>query len=403
MTQGIYDIITVGGGLGGSALAKAMAEHGARTLVLERETQFKDRVRGEQMASWGVGEARALGIYDVLRDACGHEVRWWRTYLGSTPLDRQDCVADSLQHAPQFMFYHPMMQEVLLQAAADAGVEVRRGAAVKEVRPGTSPVVVVEQGGRIEEFRARLVVGTDGRTSMVRKWGGFSVQHDAPQRFIAGVRFKDMAVLPDEEAQFYVNPGLGQLVLLVPQGQGQARAYLGWYQRVNPNRLQGTEDLPRFIAESIKTGAPADLYAGAEATGPLATFDGADSWVEHPYRSGVALIGDAASTNDPCFGQGLSLTLRSVRVLRDQLLAHDDWEAAGHAYAVEHDRDYGVIHRATHWFGQMFYEAGAEADARRAKALPLIAQDKSRAINHLLSGPDLPADETVRRRFFGEE
>ena len=32
-----YDIITIGGGLGGSTLAKAMAEHGARVLVLERE------------------------------------------------------------------------------------------------------------------------------------------------------------------------------------------------------------------------------------------------------------------------------------------------------------------------------------------------------------------------------
>jgi flavin-dependent dehydrogenase len=47
MRTGTYDIITVGGGLGGASLAKAMAEHGARVLVLEREQQFKDRVRGE--------------------------------------------------------------------------------------------------------------------------------------------------------------------------------------------------------------------------------------------------------------------------------------------------------------------------------------------------------------------
>src|SRR5437588_63300 len=57
-----YDVISVGGGLGGAALAKAMAEHGARTLVLERETTFRDRVRGEGMEPWGVAETRALGI-----------------------------------------------------------------------------------------------------------------------------------------------------------------------------------------------------------------------------------------------------------------------------------------------------------------------------------------------------
>jgi len=93
----------------------------------------------------------------------------------------------------------------------------------------------------------------------------------------------------------------------------------------------------------------------------------------------------------------------SVRVLCDQLLTQEDWDAAGHAYAAAHDRDYGVIHRATHWFGQMLYEPGPEADTRRAKAVPLIAQDKTRMLTHLLSGPDFPADETVRRRFFGEE
>ena len=67
MASGTYDIITVGGGLGGAALAKAMAEHGARVLVLEREKQFKDRVRGENIAPWGVAETQALGLYDLLR------------------------------------------------------------------------------------------------------------------------------------------------------------------------------------------------------------------------------------------------------------------------------------------------------------------------------------------------
>ena len=52
MANTSYDIITVGGGLGGASLAKAMSEHGAKVLVVERETQFKDRVRGELMAPY---------------------------------------------------------------------------------------------------------------------------------------------------------------------------------------------------------------------------------------------------------------------------------------------------------------------------------------------------------------
>ena len=71
-----YDIITVGGGLGGSALAKSMAERDRRVLVLERERQFKDRVCGEYMSPWGAAEVRELGIYEPLREACGIDVRY---------------------------------------------------------------------------------------------------------------------------------------------------------------------------------------------------------------------------------------------------------------------------------------------------------------------------------------
>ena len=77
-----YDVATVGGGLAGSTLAKCLAEHGYRVLVLERETRFRDRVRGEQMHPWDVAEARTFGIYQRLSDTCGHQTRWWTTYEG---------------------------------------------------------------------------------------------------------------------------------------------------------------------------------------------------------------------------------------------------------------------------------------------------------------------------------
>ena len=73
MASNSYDIITVGGGLGGSALAKVMAEHGARVLVVEREKRFKDRIRGEFFAPWGVAETQALSLYDT-----GLTILLWR-------------------------------------------------------------------------------------------------------------------------------------------------------------------------------------------------------------------------------------------------------------------------------------------------------------------------------------
>ena len=55
------------------------------------------------------------------------------------------------------------------------------------------------------------------------------------------------------------------------------------------------------------------------------------------------------------------------------------------------------------WFGRLLVETGLEADARRAQALPLWREDTSRRLDTFASGPDHAINETLRRRFFGEE
>jgi flavin-dependent dehydrogenase len=67
------DLIVVGGGLAGSTLGILMARAGASVLILEREKQHRDRIRGEGIHPWGVIEARAVGLLDVLLERCGHQ------------------------------------------------------------------------------------------------------------------------------------------------------------------------------------------------------------------------------------------------------------------------------------------------------------------------------------------
>jgi 2-polyprenyl-6-methoxyphenol hydroxylase-like FAD-dependent oxidoreductase len=114
------------------------------------------------------------------------------------------------------------------------------------------------------------------------------------------------------------------------------------------------------------------------------------------------LIGDAAATSDPSWGRGLSLTVRDVRVLRDFLIRHENWDEAGHDYAEAHDAHYGVMHRVDIWLSKMFFATGPAAETLRAGAFALFAENPARVPDHIVSGPDLPADEAVRRRFFGE-
>ena len=68
------DVVIVGGGIGGSALGAALAEAGLAVEILERTTEFEDRVRGEWMAPWGVAEAKRLGLYEALVASGGHHL-----------------------------------------------------------------------------------------------------------------------------------------------------------------------------------------------------------------------------------------------------------------------------------------------------------------------------------------
>jgi menaquinone-9 beta-reductase len=393
-----HDIIIVGGGLGGSALAIAMTGHGARVLVIERDLVFKDRVRGEGMFPWGVAEARALGIYEALRDACGHEVALWDIYAGPA-YNRRNVVETTPQVAPILGFSHPEMQEAMLRAAAASGAEVRRGAVVTGVSPGEPPSVTVEHDGKVETLTARLVVGVDGRASRVRSWAGFTAQQDAPRLFVGGVLLEG-GNLPVDAVSLV--QGFGRSAIFFPQRNGRCRAYCVYHRELRNERLQGPADMPAFIESSMQAGTPPGWLDGVRAVGPLATFEGADSWAPHPYRDGVVLIGDAAATSDPSWGQGLSLTMRDVRTLRDALIRGGDWNSACHAYAEEHDRYYATLHAVEDWYTKLFMEVGPHADARRGKALPLMMQDPTRVPDVLISGPNKPLGEEDRIRFIGE-
>jgi len=186
-----YDVITVGGGLGGAALAKVLAEKGFRVLVIERERQFKDRIRGEWMAPWGVAETQKLGLYNLLLETCAHE-QPFHLIAGLGPA--RDLRTTTPQQLPAFTFSHPAMQEVVLNAAKAAGAEVRRGVEVRNVRLGHPATVTVEADGAAHELTARIVVCADGRSSMGRTWGGFTT-HRGKQRLLgAGLMFENMAV-----------------------------------------------------------------------------------------------------------------------------------------------------------------------------------------------------------------
>src|SRR5207244_4760558 len=107
-------------------------------------TQFKDRIRGEWIAPWGVAESQKLGLHETLLERCACGTPFFEA-MGLGP--PRDLRGTTLPRLPALTLYHPAMQEVVLDAARASGAEIWRGAAVREVRPGAPPAVTVEREG----------------------------------------------------------------------------------------------------------------------------------------------------------------------------------------------------------------------------------------------------------------
>ena len=396
-----YDVIVAGGGVAGASLAQRMARNGARVLVAEREAEFRDRIRGECLQPWGVGEARLLGVAETLR-GCANEMRWVHQIINGQQAMKRDFVATTPQATGMWAFYHPIAQEKLLAEAATAGAEVRRGAVVTHIFPGDKTKVRIAQDGRTTEAEARLVAVCAGRNPALRAELGFQTRRGSIPLFLSGVWLTKLSGEVDPGVAYIANNVVsGAVAALFPQSRDKARAYFGFHPQAC-TRLQGEADFPRFREEFNRAAGGAIPFGDAQPAGPLASFECADVCVDHPYRDGIALVGDAAASNDPSWGQGLSLALRDARVLSDELLNSQDWATAGERYAERHDEHYATIRMVSGWFFDMFQRLGAEAEARRARALPLIAQDPTRVPDMLFSGPDLPVASDARSRFFGE-
>lgn len=369
-----FDLLIIGGGLAGSALGRAMALAGASVLIIEKERAFRDRIRGEVLHPWGTVEAEKLGLYALLLGSCAREVLYEAHYLAGRAAPPRDYRATTPQGTCGMAFYHPDMQEVLLAAATGAGAEVWRGSHVQSIEPGSPPRAVVLRESEPFTVEAHLIVAADGRESRVANLIGFRRQRDPELLLTGGLQLKGKtATTPD--LHFFLGDADGLGSILVSTRPGNYRAYLLHHREALPRRLSGKRDYPEALKCFRRIGIPADWLSELEPHGLFATFDGAHRWIDTPCRDNVALIGDAAGASDPVWGNGLSRTLRDVRLLRDHLVDDRNWGAAARAYAADHDDFFQRLRKIEHLHAELIFSMGPEAARRRDRASELMERD----------------------------
>lgn len=398
MAERAYDLIIVGGGIGGSALATVMSRDGKRCLVLEKSLEFEDRTKGEWMAPWGVLEAKRVGVYDEFLKARGHFIHRHVSYEESLPIDQADAAMIPLGFVPgvegPMTQRHPDACQQLFDAAGGAGADLIRGVDDVVVTAGGEPSVSWTDADGAHSASARLVVGADGRNSGVRRQIGRKLHRDPAHHLFSGMLVDDAHGWP-EDLQTVGTSGDVHF-LAFPQGQGRVRLYLG-FALEQRRRVSGREGRAAFLrAFELDCLPNADAIVGATPISPCATYPNESGWVDNPVVNGVVLIADAAGWDDPITGQGLSVTMRDVRVVSEILKESDDWsvEALG-AYVAERAERLRRLRFVSSTQSTLLNEFGPDASKRREVVRERVTANPALGMGVATSfiGPDqLPAE-----------
>jgi 2-polyprenyl-6-methoxyphenol hydroxylase-like FAD-dependent oxidoreductase len=322
------DAVIVGAGIAGSALAFSLAGSGHSVMLLEKSTAHVDRVRGEFIVPWGVAEAKALGVLDVLENAGGnYTVRSIPYGEEFSPEDARKYPLPMDQMVPgvrgAINLGHPRICNALNAAAIAAGATLLRGVDRIQVSAGLPPQIEFTHSGVNYTLSPRIVVGADGRGSTVARQVGFERLADPIHHILSGLLIDDVSAWPHDEQSIGVDGDLGFYIF--PQGQGRVRLYAthGLDQR---NRFAGDGATKRFLQAFDRPSIPhGGSLSQAQPAGPCHGYPNNDVWIDNPVAPGIVLIGDAAGHNDPSGGQGISIALKDARLVCEALNTTKAW------------------------------------------------------------------------------
>jgi 2-polyprenyl-6-methoxyphenol hydroxylase-like FAD-dependent oxidoreductase len=305
------DCCIAGGGPAGIMLGVLLARAGVKVIVLEKHADFLRDFRGDTIHPSTLQIMHEMGVLDEFLERPHTEVTRLRGMVGGEPVT----IAD-FSHLPVVCKFIALMpQWDFLDFLAGVGsrypmFDLRREHEVRSflTDPGTdrvSGVVARTEAGDVT-VRAKLVVGADGRTSVLRAQSGLAVRDiGAP----IDVLWMKLPKLPSDPPDFLGYIDRGRVVVLLDRGDYWQCAYVigkGTLDALKTRGIDAFHEDVRAIAPFL--GDRARTLAWDDIKLLTVTVDRLSTW----YRDGLLFIGDAAHAMSPIGGVGINLAIQDA-------------------------------------------------------------------------------------------
>ena len=318
-----FDIIIVGGGPAGSACGTMLARAGLRVLILEKTKFPREKICGACVNPRAWQYFEHLGVADELRAQTLNTIDSFRvtsntgsSFAGQIPVST---------HHQFFSIARSELDSILLKQASRSGVEVLEETAVIDIRRETCWTIVAPRGNDVVYFTCDILVGADGRNSLVaRKTPEFlrrsiraRIRESAIRDGRVGVQWHTghQPRLGSAVEMFLFGSGYGGIVNIDAQHANvalvtsHATAQLAYH------------DFPRFLEETMYNNPSAkEKLKSLTPDGEIHTAATITPRTNRSAHPNALLIGDARQTVEPFTGEGILFALQDAWIAARSIL-----------------------------------------------------------------------------------
>jgi 2-polyprenyl-6-methoxyphenol hydroxylase-like FAD-dependent oxidoreductase len=312
MTQ----VVIVGAGPAGLTLAMLLVQRGIAVILIEASRNFRRIFRGEGLMPSGLEAIAQMGLSEVVAQVPHRSLDAWEFYIENRLLFRVNEPMES-GGQPCTLISQPAFLEAVMDKATDyPGFEMIQGTAVQDLLwQGERVTGVKLNDGRT--IAADLVIGTDGRNSIVRQRANLQLEQEPPgfdvlwfklptsPQFAAENIFYAMARGRNGFAWFQSSEGNLQLGWTLFKDNPIDWQAIDWVEKIASTSPDWLATHVRQQKDAIERPILLSIIVGRCL-----------QW----YRPGLLLLGDAVHPMSPIRAQGINMALRDVVVAVNHLL-----------------------------------------------------------------------------------